>query len=328
MKKVIQKLNKRIFNSKKVKINDTILITGSPRSGTTWLMQILCEIPDYTYIFEPLNPIWFPSAYKIGFRSRTYLNDNTKWPKGEEYLKNIFTGRLANLPIKNNPISDLIYDFSFNNFFNHLYATKLIVKSVNMNRMLPWVAKTFELRSILFIVRHPYATIASQLKSGLYGYHSISSPYINIYPTKKIILKEIKDIVELSSNQINKIKKLEKIEELLAVSWCLDNLIPFSKNKPYSWKLISYENLINDPENEICNIFKFINEKEVPRSAFHRLRKPSIVTMKDERRLIKTPEKQLSKWKVYLSKKQINRIKKVIAYFNFYLYDENGKPNY
>lgn len=328
MKKLIQKFNNKLFNSKKINIKDTILVAGSPRSGTTWLMQILCEIPGYTYIFEPLNPIWSPDSYEVGFRSRTYLNDITKWSEGEEYLKKVFTGQLAYLPIKNNQFYNLFYNFSIKELANNLFASKIIVKSVNMTRMVPWIAKIFQLRSIIFIIRHPCATITSQLKSGFCGYRNSSPPFSDIYPTKKIILNEIKDIVELNSNQIKKLKKIEKIEEILAATWCLDNLITLSKEKPSSWKFISYENLVKKSDKEIFNIFTFIGEKNIPATVFYRLKKPSSVTLKEDKKHIKTPEKQLTKWKEYLSKEQIIKINKIVSYFNLDLYNEEDEPNY
>ena len=91
--KIIQPLDKIIFNNKKFDIKDTIVITGSPRSGTTWLMEILRVIPRYTCLYEPFNPIFFPGSFETGFRSRTYLHPDEDWQKGEEYLQKIFTGR-------------------------------------------------------------------------------------------------------------------------------------------------------------------------------------------------------------------------------------------
>jgi hypothetical protein len=38
-------------------MEDTILVVGVPRFGTTWQMKILVALPRYIYIFEALNPI-------------------------------------------------------------------------------------------------------------------------------------------------------------------------------------------------------------------------------------------------------------------------------
>jgi len=165
MKEKIQNINTRLTKNKKMDIKDTILIVGSPRSGTTLLMNIISTLPSYTYIFEPLNPIWFPESFKIGFQSRSYIQKDKNWEAGKDYLNKIFTAQIANLPIKDNPISDLLHGFSIKKIMRHLYGNKIVIKSTNMNRMLPWIVKNFQLRATFFIIRHPCATIASQIKS-------------------------------------------------------------------------------------------------------------------------------------------------------------------
>ena len=141
---VTRNFNNYLYKNKKFDIKNYILIVGSPRSGTTWLLDILIKLPGYTSIFEPLNPIWFPESFEVGFRSRTYLKSDSLWAEGKNYLTKIFTGQIANLPIKDTPL-DLFKEFSINNFFAHLLGSKLIIKSVNMNRMLPWITKNFQL---------------------------------------------------------------------------------------------------------------------------------------------------------------------------------------
>jgi hypothetical protein len=326
--KLIQNLNNQIFLKKPIDIRDTILVTGSPRTGTTWFTDILLNIPKYTYIFEPLNPIWFPEAYRVGFNSRSYLQSDSNWQEGEEYLRKIFTGNIANLPIKENMVFDLLKGFSIKKSINHLFGTRLIVKSTNMNRMLPWISKNFELRAIYLLVRHPCACISSQMKSGLYGYRSSSPPYIDIKPTKKIILDELKEIKEINERIINKIKNVEKIEEILAIVWCLDNYILLTQKKPNPWKIVFYEKLIKNDKSEIKNIFKGFGEKNVPKTSIIKFRKPSIVTMKEDIKFLNYPDKQLSKWKDYLSEKQISRILQILSYFEIDFYSENIEPSF
>ena len=90
---IIKRFDRALFYSKDFDLNDTIILAGSPRSGTTWLMEILRIIPGYTTLFEPLNPLYLPKSFEIGFRSRTYLQQGEDWPKGEEHLRKILTSR-------------------------------------------------------------------------------------------------------------------------------------------------------------------------------------------------------------------------------------------
>ena len=318
-----QYLNKTILKIKKINMTETIVIVGTPRSGTTWLMELLGTIPSYTYLFEPLNPRWFPESSKIGFQSKTYLPDSADWTKGEKYLRKAFTGRLFSIggPYElrlSKPkmiLQSLLYD-------------KLIVKSVRMNRLLPWVAKRFELRNIFYIIRHPCAVVASQLKTGFTGHQPINPPYINITPNPKNILSEASKIEGLSHNILDKLKKIEKPEEILAVSWCLDNYVPLSLPKPHPWTMVIYEKLINEGEKEIIRLFNEIGEKDRSIRAIRFLKKPSKLTQKSELNIVKNEDKQLSKWKKSLSEKQIDRILKIVDDFGLDFYTENIEPDY
>lgn len=325
--RIIQDFNNRLFKNKKIEIKDTILIVGSPRSGTTWLMEIFSSIPGYTYLFEPLNPIWYPESFEVGFRSRTYLPSDFNWPKGEDYLKKIFEGKIANLPIADNPISGIFQGFSVNNLLKHLFGNKLIVKSVNMNRMLPWIVQRFNLRGIFYIVRHPCAVITSQLETGLCGYRPSSPPYFDVFPTLENILDEVSEMDALDHNLINKLKTIETREEILAAAWCLDNYNILSQPKSNNWRPVVYEKLIKE-EKEIESLFYSIGERKIPRLAFNRIKKPSSVTMKENRKIVKIPDQQLSKWKERLSEKQIDRILKIVSYFDIDLYSKDSEPKY
>jgi hypothetical protein len=326
--KIIQNFHNSIFGSKKIEMKDTILIVGAPRSGTTWLMEILATLPEYTYIFEPLNPIWCPESFEVGFRSRTYLSSDSKWQEGKDFLRKTFTGQIANLAIKDSIILSFLTDISIKNTMSQLTGNKLIVKSVNMNRFLPWIAKQFQLRNIFFIIRHPCAVVASQLKSGLCGYRPSSPPYKDIFPTPDIILDEASKINELDTDIIDKLKKIKTREEILAAAWCLDNYILLSHPKPHPWSLIFYEKLVKDGEKEIIRIFNEIGEKRIPKKAFKNLKKPSMVIMKEELKSIIKPELQLSKWKGNLSEDQINIILQIVSDFGLDLYTEKLEPKY
>ena len=326
--RAIQYFNKKTYNAKKFNINDTILIVGAPRSGTTWLMEILGTLPNYTNTFEPLNPIWSPNSFEVGFKSRTYIKRDTNWPKGEEYLRKIFIGQIAEVPIKDGLLVSLLTGFSIKNTLRHLFGKKLIVKSVNMNRMLPWIAEKFQLRKIFFIIRHPCAVVASQIKTGLCGYRSIQPPYRDVFPTKKDILEEALKINVINPDLYNKLKKIKTREEVLAASWCLDNYIPLSQKSPQQWSQVVYEKLVKDGKKEIVRLFNEIGEQKIPKSAFYKLKKPSMVIVKKEKKLIKKPIEQLSKWKKNLSEKQIENILSVVSDFGLDFYSNEIEPDY
>ena len=312
-------VEKTVFSKKKLDINDTILISGSPRSGTTWLMDILENIPSYTWIFEPIQPAWFPESFKVGFNSRTYLPEEKDWKEGENFLKKVFTGKVySTLPP---------YSFKLKENMNRVLGNKLIVKTVRLNRMLPWINKRFNLRKILLIIRHPCAVIASQLKSGFVGYHPNSPPYYNILPTKKDVLDEASKIEILDEEIIKKLEKINTTEEILAATWCIDNFIPLNSKKPYHWDLIFYEKLVREGDEIIKEIFTDIKDKKIIESMISNLEKPSRLASEKLETYIKT-DKQLSKWKKHISEEKVKKILDVVSIFGLDFYTDSPVPDY
>lgn len=312
-----------IINTRKqFNISDTILIVGSPRSGTTWLLELLGKIPSYRLIFEPLNPTWYPESIRMGFKSRTYRSIDSNWLEGEEYLKRIFTGKVTSSKKGPSYINSPKY------LFFSLIANKLCIKEVRMNRLLPWIAKRFELKKIFLIIRHPCAVVSSQLKTGYTAYHPTSPPYKDIIPSLEDILNEVSEIDGLNPNVYNKLKFLKTPDELLAAAWCLDNYVPLYKQKQYGWKIVFYEKLYQEQEMELRNIFNVIGFKNIPKSVIANLKEPSYVTRKNEWKTIQSKDKQLTKWKESLSEKQISRILKVVSYFDMDFYTNDIEPDY
>jgi hypothetical protein len=317
--RIIQYPDRLIFKLKKFDIKDTIAISGTPRSGTTWLMEVFAKMPNYTYYFEPINPIWFQQIRGVGFKSRTYLIAGTEWPEGEDYLKKTFTGRVfsQNPPIK----SDL------GSIMHRWFGKKLIIKFVRGNRLLPWMADKFQLRGLFFIIRHPCAVVASQLKTGFYAYFTDTPPYTQIKPTLEDVLNEAINIDILDKEIIGKMKKYRSDEEILTAIWCLDNYVPLNWQKPHHWTTVAYEKLVKD-ENEVIRLFNIIGEKNIPQSIMENLKEPSMLTLGRDRDIILKADKQLSKWKKSLSEKQIEKILNVVKDFNLDFYTENIEPDY
>lgn len=337
--KFVRHLDKIVFNNKKFDLRDTIAITGTPRSGTTWLMEILGVIPGYICLFEPLNPIYFPESIQVGFQSRKYIPPDMDWKEGKDYLRKIFTGNLKpdttwlgkgdySKKNFNRIVSNYINQLKPEKLMHQILGDKLIVKSVRLTRLLPWISMRFQLRSTIFIIRHPCAVVASRFNPGISLPTDISR-YVNVsFPTKEDILKETSEINIFNRSLLDKLKKIKTQEELLAASWCLDNYIPLSCPKPYPWIVVTYEKLVKEGVIEINRIFNELGEKHVPCSAFKHLKIPSVVTHKNEYKIVKNSDEQLSKWKKSLSKKQIENILDIVSEFGLDFYTEDLEPDY
>jgi len=310
-KEIIDKVG-TLISSNNVKIENTIIISGSPRSGTTWLMEILGTLPRDKTIFEPLHMKFFPEVKELGLSPRQYLEPPREYPKIRDYLERTFKGEI----ISNHPH----YRLEFLEVCNRLIYTGVIAKFVRANRMSPWIAEHFNLKKIYVLVRHPCATIASQMKYKIYGYFTQPN-----FPPKKLIIQEALDIPDVDENPwlVNKIKSINSYEELLALVWALDTYIPLKYSQKYSFSFVFYEDVITNPEKTVKWIFGELREN-IPREAYKKLEIPSMLAFDFQ----KEQEKQLSKWKAYLSERQVKNILKIIKWFDLDFYNESPYPDY
>lgn len=302
-------------------IRNTIVVSGTPRGGTTWLLELLETLPDYKSIFEPFNPLWFPKIKELIFPSssyliRPYLSHEIDENRLKEYLYGVFTGQFVSRQPR--------FDLTLEDIYKRIKARKIIVKFVRANRILPWIVENFTLRATYFLIRHPCATIASQIETGIRGYG---------YPTKRslpadIVIKEASQIPSIRNNEwlMRKLHTIKSHEEVLAAIWSMDNYVPLSylSEHPDVWYTVVYENLITDFDDEIKRVFGYINE-ETPEKVYEKFKKPSKTT--HDKSYLGT-SRQLLKWKNKLSDRQIKNILKVVHWFGLDFYTENPEPDY
>jgi hypothetical protein len=276
--------------------SNVLILTASPRSGSTWLGNILRAIPKSCLLFEPLQLNRVPDAKRAGFSWRTFVAPQTQWPEGKSYLKRVFEGRVVNEWTSR--------EMSFNEARR---AILMIIKFVRANRLLPWMCRTFELRSPILFMRHPCAVIASQLKSHLdWGNPKRPEPpgYIDNYPAFKSALFQT-----------------EGLEEYLAATWALDQLPPLMEEPPRPWKIVTYEALFLRTEETVSRICHDCNLQIDIDVAMSKIKKPSKV-------VYKSGISGIDGWKKQLTDAQISRIIKTVQSFGIHFYNHTLEPNY
>ena len=77
-----------------INIDATIVLSGAPRTGTTWIMEIFESLPKYRSIFEPFNRSIYPEVNKVvppPYRPYVPIyEDNAKIKK---WLIKVFSGK-------------------------------------------------------------------------------------------------------------------------------------------------------------------------------------------------------------------------------------------
>lgn len=172
--------------------------------------------------------------------------------------------------------------------------------------MLPWLCNSFEIPPPIFLIRHPCAVIASQIKYGWANaqYAPESPPYLDSYPLFHAALSQLGSDVEY-----------------LAAAWALDQLPVLLHKKPHPWLIITYEELFLRPEKTIRKICEQLDLEIDIEQAVDKLNIPSSVVSR-------TGISGLSGWKRQLTSEQIDKILRTVNTFGIEFYDSQDEGDY
>jgi hypothetical protein len=279
--------------------NKSIVISGVPRGGTTWLAELLNTNKQSAILWEPLSLNFMTELKSLNFKERQFLAIDYSNPRTYTLFNNILEGKILTRGV--------LQRTSINQLKN---ANYLIIKFCRANRLLPWLTQNFEFSKTIHLLRHPCAVVASQLKFGAWD-------DVNPTFTKEELMAD--GFIE---KYYSIIKPINTIEEKLAAIWCLDNVIPLTQNTHKRWVSITYENLLLHPEDTFRRMdLEFsdsIREKFYQASSTTKNGSP--INSKED------VIAQLSYWKTKLNTKQINKIMTIVEKFEISVYNENILP--
>ena len=256
-----------------------LIIAGSGRSGTTWVLDVIAETYNLRTIYEPLNPKGVPEALNFG---NLYLNENEDAPELKIFFSKLFgceinsiwtnTRILPNrmrLSIKN------LYNYDYIHHMAALYKTffiryrlhvkqrsmRPITKFIRANLMLDWIERNFKAK-IVFVVRHPGAVAASRInaakfKGGVdWDFKGMCMQKIlSQYKRDENLRKDFLDkYYEIFSNKLSNV-------EGQTLLWCIENIMPIYKQQRKKRYVFFYEDLVKNPNTEFEKMIKILGLK-------------------------------------------------------------------
>jgi len=270
---------------------ESILIFSDPRGGSTWLMEMLENIPNTAIIWEPLHIKDGVMNQKNGWGWRQYIPAEENWIEVKKELEKVLSGKKTNSwVLSRTPLKDVIN------------SNRLIVKFVRANSSLQWIAKNFDFNyKPIYLLRHPCAVAASSIKAfEKFGIDSFKVPNqrFNAY----------------FQQHENYLSSLSSTNERLIAYWCLHNM---ENLKVTSDKYITifYEDLLQFPEKNMKHIFK-VWQQEIPDKLLQSVIKPSGTSID----LHISKEQQLRKWISYFNDQEIEAMQNVLDYFQITIY--------
>lgn len=293
-----------VRNTRRFDPAQSICVFSDPRGGSTWITEVLAQLPRTAVLFEPLHIGHVPRFRRLGFAWRQYIPESGTWPEAERGFDDLFSGKILNR-----------WTCSYSSPRKFFLADRMIVKFCRANAMIPWLTKRYAFeRQPVYLLRHPFAVVASQLTHGAWG-----------NTTTRYVIPDCR-FNEFYTEHADFLSSLRSQEEVLVATWCLTNRVPLnSERNDRDWITVHYENLISNPQHELTRIFGRW-QTTMPEAVLRHVDKPSFTT-KDARFQAKDVETQLSKWKAVFNEAQIARMMRVMQYFAISMYDEGVFPN-
>lgn len=295
LKKLQKYYKKKIINSQ-----DVILISGTPRGGTTWVNEVLCNDKKVFNLWEPLHPFSFQDYFGDG--NKYWFEKYLPVDSSNKKLSNFFSDLL-----EGNFITEKLLDRN-GKFKSYENCDKFLIKFCRLNEMLPWFVQKFPGYKVLQIDRNPIAVVSSQMKHGAW-----SLKKENIENFKKLdgdyycpeFYNQFKKIVE----------EISYPEEFLAAKYCLSLIPSLNARKSSNVYTVKYEDLFLKPEKEFTEVYRFLG-LDVPNDLLSLVKKPSSTT-KPGSNITSSPKDQLLTWKRNLNDDQYERIMTVLNKFGF-----------
>lgn len=231
-----------------------ILVTGSHRSGTTWVGKMISGSDSVGYIHEPFNPtIYRPGICGARFNGFTYVSK-----ENEDYyfrhLKNTFefsynlTGAIRSVRGWKD-IKRVVQEFStFHEFRKN--GKRPIVKDPIAVFSAEWLGSKFNM-DVIILIRHP-AAFASSIKRMKWT-HSftdfLKQPSLmkeHLYPFEE----EIRAFAE---------KEHGVIEQAILIWRLIHHMISKYQRSHKDWIFLRHEDLSREPIKHFQRIFKKLN---------------------------------------------------------------------
>jgi len=231
---------------------EPVLVTGSIRSGTTFVGKVLSFSPDYLYINEPFN-IHNNNLYDLGWK-RQYQYLSMETGKKMEYQLGGAFRLTGNIFVQR---ANLLRKKGLRNLYHSLNRVvsgppqRVIIKDPIALSSAGWIAKTFHARVVL-TVRHPASYVLSLKKL---GWCPVSSSYLEQDDLVHDFLMPFKAEMEA-------LKDIGKYDLRLAIlSWNIANTIAYQliKANP-NIIVVRHEDLADNPVEEFCKLFKTLNQ--------------------------------------------------------------------
>lgn len=209
----------------------TTLLAGDARSGTTWLMQQLGKGYPYRLVFEPFHPKHVPVAEQ--FVRDCFFESIEAAPSLQSFFDEVLLGKIHNAWV------DQVLTPCPRN-------APLLVKCIRVNTLLPWIQAHYSTLPIIFLLRHPIAVALSKTKFG--------------WGTPLLEAQMKHPGIQAHFPMLSTMRLPEDMFEQNILAWCIKHALPMRllNLQAPNLRIIHYEDAVIDPRNTITSLLPLL----------------------------------------------------------------------
>lgn len=222
LKERLYKLFRSATNVHRPGEQPSVILFTMPRSGSTWLMELIWSQPGFKAVNEPFD-LRNPLVRKhLQIASWEELQNGSARPKLERYMR----GYLDNKIHAAETAPQL-------NKYYRPFTNRIVFKIIHAGEnQINWFRDTFGVK-VVFLIRHPLpVTLSRQILPRLTSY--LDSDYRDRFTAAQLTLAG--EIIENGT----------KLEQGV-LDWCFQNAPPL-RDRQDDWAVLSYEQLVLDPK--------------------------------------------------------------------------------
>lgn len=283
--------------------NAAIILSGTPRSGTTWIGEVINYNYDYRYIFEAFHPAQVP-LWQQG-ELPAYLSMNSENPYFDSVINNVLSGEIR-------------YKWIDRNKRKGFYVyNKRLFKEVYANLLLKGIKARFPEIPIILLLRHPCPTVISQIN--IINEDPILDAIERCFNNQALIDEHIAFVMP-------EFQKAKTTFEKCVFYWCVQYYVPLKQFKEGEIHLAFYENFCQNPDAEIRKLFNFL-ERPYTDIIFNKMKIPSRTCWGADH-AINTGNSLIESWRTKISDQQMEQTQHILSLFGLdKIYGQASMPD-
>jgi hypothetical protein len=291
-------VRKQILKARRLSAADSILLFSEPRSGSTWLAELLQHIPGTLIHWEPLHVEKGIVPKRFNWSWRPSLSKAEANPEVQQFLQQALGVRDASS-----------WTIHYINLDRARYAHIIINKWVRGLLLLPWMLEHLTLnRPPIVLLRHPISTCASQIKNFK----------VTLDRLPCVLYEQDKDRY---LQHLPRLEKCKTVLELKVAHWLIHTMpLLTDESSIKQCTLVYYEQLLLHPKIELERILTDLGlEYALEHVRGAQLQQASKSDYQQDFR--SDTATQLSKAIDQMSDQEKQRIQDLFDYFKFTHYD-------